>query len=181
MTTTNPVLKKFITTKPRCSYTTNTSIARKLVRAKLRQPKYHSTNIEVKESSHNNRTAIKNLAQLRHSDYKEKTTTSLCNHQYCPVHPKLIPTNRVKSKTSSRTYTTNVNCNTRHVVYLIQCSNCKHQYVGQTFNSIKRRLVQHLANIKNKKATPLYEHFQPHVCGTERNVQIQNTRYSPSR
>jgi len=30
-----------------------------------------------------------------------------------------------------------------------------------------------LANIKNKKATPLYEHFQPYVCGTEHNIQIQ--------
>ena len=41
-----------------------------------------------------------------------------------------------------------------------------------TFYSIKRRITQHLAKLRNNTPEPLYEHFQPNRCGLS-NMRIQ--------
>lgn len=67
--------------------------------------------------------------------------------------------------------------NSQNCVYLIYCSKCGIQYIGETRNSIKTRMWQHRYNIKNKKEihTPLVKHFLIHgfqalkIAGIENN------------
>lgn len=49
-------------------------------------------------------------------------------------------------------------------VYIIICSRCGKQYVGETKNSISMRMWQHRYNIKNRKKTdtPIVKHFILH-------------------
>lgn len=66
---------------------------------------------------------------------------------------------------------------TQNCVYVIFCSRCGKQYVGETKNSIRTRMWQHRYMIKNKKGmdTPLIKHFILHgvqalrVAGLESN------------
>ena len=34
-------------------------------------------------------------------------------------------------------------------------------------------MAKHIAKIENREAEPLYEHFQPHNCGTINNIRVQ--------
>ncbi|XP_058865981.1 uncharacterized protein LOC131708063 [Acipenser ruthenus] len=67
--------------------------------------------------------------------------------------------------------------NSRNCIYAIQCDTCKIIYIGETGNTIRVRLTQHIYNIKHKKEsqTPLVAHFLQHnleslkITGLERN------------
>ena len=53
-----------------------------------------------------------------------------------------------------------ITCNTRNVIYLIECKKCKKQYVGQTGNSLKERFRGHLQDINTaNKFKPVSKHF----------------------
>ncbi|XP_028297624.1 uncharacterized protein LOC114459639 [Gouania willdenowi] len=67
------------------------------------------------------------------------------------------------------------NVHTENCVYLIFCSNCGKQYVGETKNSITIRMNQHKYNINNKKNThlPLVKHFLVHGWNSVRIAVIQ--------
>lgn len=66
----------------------------------------------------------------------------------------------------------------KNCVYLIFCSECRKQYVGETKHSLSTRMMQHRYNLTNRRAldTPLVAHFLLHgpaslrLAGLERNV-----------
>lgn len=65
---------------------------------------------------------------------------------------------------------------TTNVVYLIYCSVCKIQYVGETRNSMALRMTQHRYNITNQKntKTPLVRHFIRHGLQAVRMAGLQS-------
>ena len=66
------------------------------------------------------------------------------------------------------------NCNTPYVVYLIQCCQCGNQYVGQTAQSIERRLQRHLSAIRDRHHPGvLQEHFRRGECSGIDNILFQ--------
>lgn len=66
-----------------------------------------------------------------------------------------------ESSTYNKTYPilTNCNCNSRNLIYLITCSLCEKQYVGETGNPLRNRLNNHRSDIKTKKPTSVALHF----------------------
>jgi hypothetical protein len=44
-------------------------------------------------------------------------------------------------------------------VYVLSCTKCKVQYVGETKRPIQIRLREHLADIKNRRNRPVSTHF----------------------
>lgn len=66
----------------------------------------------------------------------------------------------------------------KNCVYVIFCTMCHVQYVGETKNSLSTRMVQHRYNIRNKKEmdTLLVKHFLEHgllsmrIAGLQRNI-----------
>ena len=60
-------------------------------------------------------------------------------------------------------------------VYVIFCSKCGIQYVGETSNSLSTRMVQHRYNIRNKRETntPLVKHFLIHGLESVRMAGLQ--------
>ena len=71
-----------------------------------------------------------------------------------------------KSAISSRSYPISdkdipMDCKTNNVIYLISCSRCQVQYVGQTSQSFNRRMSQHRSNIKlaKNRNSLLAQHF----------------------
>lgn len=73
---------------------------------------------------------------------------------------------------------------TKNCVYVIFCSTCGKQYIGETRNSIRTRMWQHRYNIRNRKEvdTPLVGHFLLHglqamkVAGIQSNLSWTTTQ-----
>ena len=50
-------------------------------------------------------------------------------------------------------------CTTRNLVYLITCSQCRKQYVGENKSEIKVRMIEHQRDFRNKRDTPVANYF----------------------
>ena len=61
------------------------------------------------------------------------------------------------------------NCESRNVVYVIQCKRCNIFYIGQTGKRLSDRVNQHLRSIKNEDSLPVANHFnrKEHSIGTD--------------
>ena len=53
-------------------------------------------------------------------------------------------------------------CNSCNLIYMIECTICKIQYVGQTKNKILQRINQHYSSIKHRIDTPVLRHINSH-------------------
>lgn len=58
----------------------------------------------------------------------------------------------------------NFNCKTTNAIYCITCKNCQLKYIGQTNNSVHKRILDHIRAIKNKSKILLHTHFYT-SCG----------------
>ena len=110
------------------------------------------------------------------------------------VKSKLAPLNQIKNKhREDKTFQPKLwvkNYNTKRIfqirptltlqttncIYLITCTKCSKQYVGQTKNSIKTRLYQHIHNIKHHKETHTHiiRHFLLHSLSSLRVMGLQS-------
>ncbi len=52
-----------------------------------------------------------------------------------------------------------LNCQSKYILYMLQCRRCGIQYVGQTSNSLNTRVIAHMADIKKKKDTTVSKHY----------------------
>ena len=54
-----------------------------------------------------------------------------------------------------------ITCEIYNIVYLIECSKCKKQYIGETSRQFRKRIYEHIASAKNseKIVTPVSKHF----------------------
>lgn len=51
-----------------------------------------------------------------------------------------------------------LNCDTRNVVYLLECTVCRVQYIGQTETSFRVRFNNHRAHVKSLPQLPISQH-----------------------
>ncbi len=101
---------------------------------------------------------------LVHSDFvrKPKTRSGMTT---CPKHcsscPRIQPGTEFTSKATGETFTIqgSHNCRSSYIIYLIECSQCQCQYVGQTSNTLHCRLISHVSDIRRKKYTSIGTHF----------------------
>ena len=111
-------------------------------------------------------------AKLRPLDQDFLVTrgTHKCGSSRCDVCNYLIVRDRFSSLTTGTSYTINrgLDCNSRNVVYLINCKVCGFQYVGSTttkfrlrFNNHKSRLRAHSRMLAVDKESDdlVYRHF----------------------
>jgi len=52
-----------------------------------------------------------------------------------------------------------INCDSRRVIYLIECARCNEQYVGETERKLKTRMNEHRSDIVNKLSKSVSRHF----------------------
>ena len=194
-------IARYIKNKPTLAYRSNQSLARKLVRARLRRPpkrkhnrganassttcnssksnSSYTNNLSSSSSSNTNQQNldIARLAGIKHNeDIGLKVSTKKCGDRECPLHGKLKCTNQARSNISKRTYITRgvADCNTKYVVYLLECVKCGRQYVGQTGQSLRHRFYRHLDRINHyRQASTLHEHFARGTCRGTHNVTVQ--------
>lgn len=52
-----------------------------------------------------------------------------------------------------------VSCKSHNIIYLITCTLCNKQYVGETYRTLSERVTDHRSTIKCNKPTPISIHF----------------------
>ena len=116
------------------------------------------------------------------------TGMKTCGKQ-CPICPfinqvKTIEGNNFKWKIGKQ-----LTCETKNIVYMIQCEKCMKQYIGQSERSLKERISEHKGYIKNshlEKATGAHFNERGHkiehmkVCIIEK-VNKSNEQYRKER
>ena len=109
----------------------------------------------------------KNLRDiLVHSDVNKRTVTpgnTKCQSQGCKTCSIITTSDTFTSNTTKKTYKINgsYNCKTSNVMYLIQCTKCDMQYVGETGQCLHQRMNNHRADVTNKRleGKPVGQHF----------------------
>ena len=76
-----------------------------------------------------------------------------------PVVPSVVPQNKLPQNNREYKLAKDVNCLTNNVVYLLECTRCKKQYVGETKRNFLTRFKEHLADIRHNRDTPVAKHF----------------------
>ena len=107
-----------------------------------------------------------------------------CSRNKCLLCNNLKPSDNFYSTMTHRTYQTKshdgnkiLDCSTVNCIYLISCSRCGLQYVGETVQSLRARFRTHRAGIKkpfsNNQCKILSRHFgSGHCKGANYQVQI---------
>lgn len=60
---------------------------------------------------------------------------------------------------SEFTITGRITCNSKNILYLIECKKCEEQYVGETSKTLRARLTDHISDINRYCNTSVAEHF----------------------
>jgi len=84
-----------------------------------------------------------------------------CNTPNCLCCQALQITSTIQSSITKIQYpiTHTMCCDSHNIIYLINCTKCRKQYVGQTSRKLKMRLNEHRSDIKLNKNTTISIHF----------------------
>ena len=88
-----------------------------------------------------------------------------CNSNKCILANSFKTSDKIVSSVTHRTYScTNyeksyVTSNSSNIIYLITCSNCFMQYVGETAEQLNIRFVTHRASMSGKNVAVLRKNF----------------------
>jgi hypothetical protein len=138
----------FKNSTPQIVFKRGTTIEQNLIRAKFR--------------SNNSVNRPVNQAEMPPATLAEDTNyTHKCNTRHCLCCDSIECTYIFKSSTTKEEFEINeaMNCNTDNVIYLITCTKCKKQYIGQTQRRLKDRLNAHRSNVNKKVSTSVGIHF----------------------
>ena len=121
-------LKEVFTSPPLTAFKKQRNIRDNLIRAKVADP-----------------------PQLRPSRRKNPGMKRCGN--MCTICPYVIERKEVKidNKKVPWKINKNVNCESKNIVYMIECLKCKQRYIGESKRSLKSRLADHRGYIKKEQ------------------------------
>ena len=98
-----------------------------------------------------------------------------CNKRNCDTCKIIETRSNFKSTVHNKFFslTENLNCGSDNIIYLITCTKCNIQYVGETGNPLRVRMNAHRYCIKSNKNTPIGIHFN------SKNHNISNFKIMP--
>lgn len=87
-----------------------------------------------------------------------------CGHPNCRLCHHISPTKTFRSTTTGEILPIHhsLNCQSKHVIYLVTCSTCSVQYVGLTHNRLNHRFWNHRHAIRTLGDTALSRHMNEH-------------------
>ena len=98
--------------------------------------------------------------------YGQKRAThegnSRCNQPRCKTCAHIRTGTTLRSTTTGERFRVKAtaNCLTRNVVYVLECTKCSIQYVGETENALRVRLTGHRSDIRHRRTEkPVARHF----------------------
>ena len=84
-----------------------------------------------------------------------------CKNANCRYCSRMNKSKYFTSTYTGYRYTTKLrgHCTTRNLVYLITCTKCVKQYVGETKREFRFRMAEHVRDTRVKRETPVSIHF----------------------
>ena len=103
------------------------------------------------------RASTKNVTHIT-SNVQRNTCNRSLKCRYCPI---LNYTGTLVSKTNGRNFQCmkKVNCQSSNLIYVITCTHCGIQYVGQTKNRLLTRFQGHFNDIEHNRDTTVARHL----------------------
>ena len=94
-------------------------------------------------------------------DSEDEHFSEPCDRLHCHTCEYVRECESVKSNTNNFVFKLchDLDCDSRNIIYLIQCKECDMQYIGQTGRSLRLRLNNHRADIINERNTSVATHF----------------------
>ena len=77
----------------------------------------------------------------------------------CKIHASPSPLIHSTSLNLDFHINHHLTCASTNIIYVITCTKCNLQYVGETTRTLRERLTDHKSNIKTNKLTPVSVHF----------------------
>jgi hypothetical protein len=111
---------------------------------------------------------IKNMINGTAPDKKDiHSIMTKCNKPRCKCCTHVNNGNMITSTRTGSSYLIKsdketCSCDTSEAIYLITCSECKIQYIGETGNTLRTRLTGHRSTINTQKDLPVARHFNEH-------------------
>jgi hypothetical protein len=103
----------------------------------------------------------------------------------CKCCPKKSNQLGIKCSVTKQTYklpTIRLSCQSKNLIYALECNVCHKQYVGETKRTFKERIAEHLGDIKNLRLNkPLGKHFNlpGHKFGTIKTYILDLIKADP--
>ena len=89
-----------------------------------------------------------------------------CGRRNCSTCPHIKETSIIYDKNENPVSLKNtLDCQSRDIVYLIECASCGMRYVGETTQRLKDRINQHRSDINREQTTAVAMHFTGQ-CGS---------------
>ena len=87
-----------------------------------------------------------------------------CRNQQCATCPQLTSRSHFSSHQTKQYFEipSIFSCDTTHAIYLLDCSTCGKQYVGETHTTIRNRMKHHRNMANTALNRPIYAHLQLH-------------------
>ena len=153
----DPYLAEVFKEPPLIAYRRPANIKDKIVRAKLARP----------------------------TSYPARRITGMkkCGKPFCGLCPYIKEGNTVKHKKGVWQITSEVNCDSTNVCYIIKCNkdNCQEYYIGETGNELRKRITQHRGYVNNKetkKATGFHFNLPGHSITDMKVTILEKIRYT---
>ena len=134
--------------------------------------KYTNTTANNSNISNHNITTSKNnidnfiIANNNNKPLTAQTPTggmTTCNNRNkkCGIHDQIRQTSHITSfnNTDKFKISGHMDCSSKNIIYLIECSKCRIQYVGQTSCSLQKRASNHKYMTKTDSTRLLYKHY----------------------
>lgn len=105
-------------------------------------------------------------------------TFHICNGKGCLTCKQFVPSNTFSSSIFNSNsfifcHGGEFSCKLSNIIYLITCNKCSKQYVGETIQSLHKRMNGHRSSVKAGSKTFLYDHFNtPGHSFSEATIQI---------
>jgi len=106
------------------------------------------------------RAKFTNVTSVDHS-------VSKCKDKRCQTCPILIEGNSYHFIETGQNVQirSSMSCNTSNVIYVLQCPTCRGSYIGETGNTIRKRITLHRQHVKNYSSAPLQVSKHLALCG----------------
>ena len=130
--------------------------------------------VKLIKSKRQPRNLKKILTQAKFEDSESTPQISKCNRPRCKICPIIIQGEKIHFSATDEDFIvkSNLTCESRNVVYVLNCSNCNDQYIGSTKN-FANRVTLHRSQIRNECYRNLEVSKHIHTCGKN------NFRISP--
>jgi hypothetical protein len=140
-----------------CSDTDSFNEACDTLFSALREKRHYSRRF-LRQIKHN---AVEMLTMYRSSNISPVGVGIGCGKRRCEcclyVNTASVVNN--KNDDSEIIITGKLTCDSKNIVYLIECKRCGEQYIGETSKTLRARLTDHISNINRYNDTSVAQHF----------------------